>query len=259
MPNPTYETKNLRYKICEFLIEKKREQDTIGRPLIIGLKELEDLLQYAVSTKVVGAKKGDRILDLAAELGKLNNERFGDNLEKSPLQIVNVEILEGDFVSNFEENEDIEIKCLTKNLEEYMYLLREATGRAKQAENQIRASDLPNGGVLIIVADKSMKIGGGRGEAIRANIVRLMLGEGVRPPNRRKNISIPSYQKGDIVAFSDLVDLLEDIGDNASNLDITDRTIRDAVRGINERAEEPKNFGKFIFKISENESSFRLI
>ena len=80
-----YPRKTLRYEICQFLRAKKREDDTIGRPLVIRLSEMEELLQYAVSSK-----RDNRIDDLAIELNKLNDERFGDKGRRVPLEIENI-------------------------------------------------------------------------------------------------------------------------------------------------------------------------
>ena len=261
MPIPSYERKKLRFQICEFLIKKKQEDDKLGQPLTIKPKEMENLLQYAVSTQREG-----RINDLCRELGVLNDE-FKNSPSKSPLKIINVDMIEEDFVLKFEANEeDLVIECSTENLENYIKEAKEATVRAERAQNKIRIEDIQNGGVRVISGDKSMEVGGGRGGRIRANIIKLMAGQHIELPHRPRQSNIISisrqdgfsYDMGDNVSFSKMFEILKEIENEDENSKMTSRSVSDAVRGLKERSEQEENLGAPLFEIN-NDSSFRII
>jgi len=256
-----YPRKTLRYEICQFLLAKKREDDTIGRPLVIRLSEMEELLQYAVSSK-----RDNRIDDLAIELNKLNDERFGDKGRRVPLEIENMEIFK-DFASNFEANEYLMVQCSSKDLEDYIETLKEATSKAERAANILKIEDIQNGGVRIISGNKSMSIRGGRGLHLQANIVKLMVGGHIDLPHRPKDarfISISlyhgsNYDTGDYISFSEMSDILREIENDGERPDISVRSVRDAVNNINMESIKDEKLGKEIFEINSTDGSFCLL
>lgn len=255
MPHP-YERKELRYEICKFLIDKKREQDSIGKPLIIGLKEMSGLLDFGVSRG-----EDDKISDLAHELATLNDERFDDDLKRRPLEIKNIEILE-EFISNYKANMDLDVRCLSKNLEDYLVVLKEATTRSMVAQCSKRIENIQNGGVRIVTGNLSMKVLGGKGARLHTNIVRLMFGAALDSSatmRRQKATSVrgiqSDYQIGDAVPFSGVADILN-VFDEGGSIPATERNVKDAVKNINQRAVKDECLGEKLFTVNTDGSFF---
>lgn len=244
---PPYERKILRNEICNFLIGKLREQDTIGKPLIFGLQEMSGLLDYAISKR-----EDDKIRDLARELSILHDERFGPVFNKAALTIENIEVLEN-FVANFKANEELVVRCSSANLEEYLFLLKEATARAEIAQVRRRIESAQNGGVKILSGNRSIRIRGGRGSHMRANIVRLMFGEKLFTQYPRPGREVDSifslhadYERGDLIPYSDVAHILNNAPD-ADAHQISERDVKEAVVSMNKRAVEERSWGAEIF------------
>lgn len=254
MPAETtlYPTKTLRYQICNFLLERRRREPTLGTPLAIKLQEMGPLLEYAA-----GEDDIERIEALGNELVLLNKERLGDMLEKTIIDILPPPISSSkDFVVAFKDNKTIEVRCLSKNIEEYIAELKNRTQAAIRNLGLAEITPLPSGGVEIILGDRKMRIGKSKGNNfnLSSNIVKLMYSGSVTVLGATFSLQ-DNYERKEFILFTDLLGVISNIEDDIdedNQLKIL-KSIKDAVSNLNERSNE--ELGRPLFGI-ENEGLY---
>lgn len=224
-PEELYPTKDLRYKICDFLIKRRVERPTLGDLFEIKFQEMEDLLQYAA------VDRGDRVLRLKAlrkELSVLNLEPSIEDPENTVINIYNLPT-EDDFIQAYNENQLLKVQYTSESLDNYELKLKERTLVVNRRLGIVEFKILPSGGVKIILGEKRMTVGRAKGERI----------------NLRSQI-IQIVHEEEFIYLCDLLDKLytdEDIYEDMSEDDrlrIT-KSITDAVIGLNERSNQKFN------------------
>lgn len=242
-----YPEKRLIYKICEFLLEVRRKKPGLGTKLQVRLQDMETLLEYATSTT-----SEDKINELGQRLSDLDEERFGDHVDRRVIEILDASILE-DFLEKFKANEILLFRCLSQDLEDYILELKRRTQNAISA-NQLVGSvgleQIDNGRIRITLDDRVMKINKTKKHNFDLSIsmVRLMHGDPVSLNG--KNISINNYERGNHISYGDLLGPLRGIeGEPDNQSSINERTIKDAVRNLNPRAS--KKLGRPLFEADD--------
>jgi hypothetical protein len=227
-----YPTKELRYKICEFLLNRRIIEVGIGTPLRIKVRDMEFLLEYTNT-----ADRDERVNALADELISLNSEGFNDSVKRPVIQILDMSIL-NNLQNAFTRDLILTIRCASKNLEDYITELEQRTiAVVRRESNSVEFEELPNGGVKISLTNKEMKVGKTKNSFdLRINVVKIVYDE--------KSITI-----------YDLVDQLQELeGGNRSNIQM--RSIADTIRGLNKRSN--KIFGCPIIEKANNCFSWNL-
>ncbi|MCX6705439.1 MAG: hypothetical protein NT162_03860 [Candidatus Woesebacteria bacterium] len=240
---PLYPRKSLRHQICEFFREIRINETGIGTPFEIKLGDMSSLLQYA--------QGDDRLEALRLELYDLDRERFGTSMDRPVISIINLPSSEN-FATAFQNNNSLEVRCASENIEDYIQKLEERTQAARSHFGLVELNPLSSGGVRIVLGDKTMKVTKSRinGIDLRINIVRLMYGESVALLDR--DISMNEYEidgpyeRGNFVNYEDLLSALRIIEGNEESLSIiTLGSIEDAIIGLNDRSME--KFGRSLF------------
>lgn len=250
-----YPTKSLRFQICDFFCKLRRNKAGISTPLRVNLHDMEELLQY----HVIDDGNDDKIIALGRELVSLNNERFGDAMDRPVISITNLPSPE-DFLRAYSRDEVLDVRCSTENIEAYMSKLKERTRVAEQIRQYgdgVRLDRLSNGRVAIVLGDKKMKVNKTKKHKIDVLviIVQLMYGESVDPPG----VSIDSYERGYNVSYDDLLRYLHRIEGNEDENDqsnIDSDTVKDAVSYLDKRS--MKIFSCSLFRTNNDSLSWVL-
>jgi len=237
MPAETllYPTKSLRYQICEFFIDRRRREAGLGGPIRIKLKDLgREVYEYANSDN-----EDERIKAIGDQLYLLNKEWFGDSLEREVINILNLPA-PADFLTAFRENKEIEVRCLSKNLEDYVSELKTRTRVAIREKGLVELEQLPSR-INIILGDKEMYVGKSKKNNfnLSINIVQLMYSGSVNILGDVFSLS-DNYERKDFVLYLDLLRVISHIEDdvNENNQEKILKSIKDAVRDLNKRSME---------------------
>ena len=259
MSSQRYPTKDLRYKICEFFEELQVDSTGLGPQLHVSLVDMESLLEFAV-----GSDEDAKIEALWSELLALNEERFGDAMNRPVISIINLPVPEDleDFHTNFISGGILDVRCSSKNLEDYMTELKIRTLAAIQAQRyggRLGLERLPDGRVKIIFGEKEMTVNKTKKLVfdLRISMVLLMFGETIDLTDDR-SVSITDYNKGDHITYNKLLSPLRIIEgvermDDPSSIDL--KSIKDAARGI--RNASLKKLGLSIF--DTNDEGMKLV
>jgi len=117
--------KSLIYKLCDFLIEKRNDPKyknfNVTRPIVFPLKEMSTLFEYIGSSS-----KDSKINELKNVLGQLNEDSIEIDSPTTVISILN-NGLKGNFISKYNANKEIKIKCSSEKLEEYKKKLKKLT------------------------------------------------------------------------------------------------------------------------------------
>lgn len=238
-----YPTKTLRYKICEFFLNKRIDSPGLGVPLNINLVDMRYLLDYATGSN------DEKIIKLWIELNELNKEAFGADMERNVIDIFHFPDNNEEFITIFKNGSILQVRCLSKNIEDYMTELKERTQAARRHYGLVELIPL-SGGVKIVLGDKEMSIGKSKNNDIdlHINIVKLLYGDSVNLPDGDITLE-EDYKRGDLVVLDDLVNILQMIegtdGDNNPTSD--NKAVYDAVRNLNTRS--VTFFGRPLFNL----------
>ena len=235
---PTYLNKTLRYKICDFFYNKRIKHLGIGGSFVFRLQEMTSILEYATG--------GDRTKGLGEELHSLQKERFGDLDDKPVINISNLPPIEN-FNNAFEMNQPLLVTCSSKNLEDYVKVLKDRTQAAMRHLGLVELVPLPSGGVKIVLGDKEMKINKSKRDNLNLciAIVKLMYGESVKVYD--DNISLVNYERKDFVEYFHLTGSIGEILGEEIDEDTMRKSIYDAIRHLNKRS--MKIFESPLFEI----------
>jgi hypothetical protein len=226
-----YPTKDLRYKICEFLIDKRIKTPGLGNILKIKGEEIRDLLEFAITSN--GNTREDVFIE---ELIHIEDEVFNDT---KLLIIENKEVL-----NNFDQwirgGSVLKVRCDSKMLENYISELKNRTRVALRNLGLAEIKPLPSGGIEVILGDKEMKVHMTKKHDFNLYITIIQLTSGaVITMNGNERILEKNYKKGDHISYNQLLEILRSIegNENTDESKINDKSIKDAIRYINSRAE----------------------
>ncbi|MEI8339610.1 MAG: hypothetical protein WCF94_03010 [bacterium] len=245
-----YDTKKLKYKLCELLLSKRRSFSGLGNTLRISFTDLVPLLEYAQAEDA-----DERIRQLEDELRSLNDELIGPGLDKRVIKIIDEKILNS-FVSKFRiGTQMIHIRCLSSSIEEYMSELKNRTEVALRQMGIVEIKKMVEGGVIIKIGDKSFKTGKCkiRDANIRTNIIKLMFGGPINVGGTMYKLE--DYERGNHTSFKDIINIvrkIEGIRAMTDEIEVSPneiRRVRDAARGLNEKS--MKTFGSPLFNLND--------
>lgn len=243
-PETQYPEKTLIYKICEFFLEIRRKQTGLGTKLHVRLQEMGNLLEHAISTN-----DEDRIKELGQRLSFLDEERFGEHMDKRVIEILDISILE-DFLKEFKSNETLYFRCSSENLKDYISELKRRTQDAISASGHggsARLEQLDNGRIKILFGNEVMRVNKTKKHTFDLSIHMVRLMYGYPASLNGDDILINNYERGNHITYEDLLDPLRRIeGEEYSQSSISDRSIKDIVRSLNGRA--LKKLGHPLFK-----------
>lgn len=248
-----YPEKTLKYRICDFFLKKRRKEPGLGTPLSVKLQEMKSLLEYAI-----GDSEDKRIKALEHELSLLDKERLDGPEEKTVIDILQPPQSK-DFITAFKNNETIQVRCFSKNIEEYVLELKTRTRVAIRNYGLAELIHLPSGGVKIILGDKEMKVGKSRNNNfnISVNIIKLMFNGSVTILGDVFSLE-DNYKRKDFILFVDLLYVISEIEDDVDrdNQDKIFKSITDAVSNLNEKSME--ELGHPLFEIQNEGLNWNL-
>jgi hypothetical protein len=243
-----YPNKTLRYQICNFIKNRRIAETGLGTSLRIPVREMGDLLQYANVDSLEGDMTTNRIELLQEELFYLDDELFGTSMDRRVINIVNKSEMIN-LVRAFENSLVLIVRCLSENIADYISELEARTLVARRYYGLVELKRTTSGGVIVVLGDKSMKVGRSKrnNNDLRINIVRLMCGGTNAFSNG--DFSLENYERGFCINLVDLLDSLRGIEgvDVADASGITLDSIDDAVTGLNARSEE--HFERPMFEL----------
>jgi hypothetical protein len=189
------------------------------------------LLEFAITSN--GNTREEVFIE---ELLQLEDEVFNN---KKLLVIENRKVL-NNFTQWVSGGLVLKIRCGSRMLEDYISELKNRTRVAIRNLGLAEIKPLPSGGIEVILGDKEMNVHMTKKHDFNLyiTIIQLMSGT-VITINGNEHLLEQNYKKGDHISYDQLLEILRNIegNENTDESKINDKSIKDAIRYINGRAE----------------------